>query len=458
MPARHHQPRHVSAVVCAWAVVALVAGVPASAGADGVTVTGTAGAGGVSKPGRWTPISVTVEASGEGAAGVLAVGWGGAVAERPVSVPAGARKRFDFYLQTMDVAGAVTAALRRDGLTLAAADLPVRVLSAVAPFTLCVADPVIGGAAGTDCTAVTTAAALPRSLRGYDAVDRVSWLGGSEQQLPADQRLALARWRAVRALDDEGSLAATDRPPSIMPALARRNRASAQVRLSIAAFLLLLVTAAAATRRRRPRVVYAAVLIAIACGAGASLADGRAGPGAVVRIHHATLLQQLPGSNGSLITMRGAVEYPSFDSYAVQAALADAAVQTDAGQLFAENGYPLLRGTFGAGARQVFALEGASDIRPLAITRHGGVVRVANASAEDLLDCRFADGSSVKALDALRAGAAVETVLREAVVGPVVTCTAAHLPVEFADGRHAVQLEGRTLVAAYLDPAGDGAR
>ena len=445
-------------VVCAWAVIALLASHASTVFAGAVTLAGTAGAGGASKPGRWTPVSVTVEASGEDAGGLLVVRWGDASVERPIAVPAGARKRFEFYLHTMDVAAAVSVMLLREGQSLASTELPLRTVPAEAPFTLCVTDEGAGADTATDCTGKTAAAALPRSVRGYDAIDRVDWRGGSEETLPVDQRLAFARWRAMRALDEAGSLAATDRPPSIMAALARKNRAAPQVRITIGAFLALLVTVAAATRRRRPRAVYAGVLISIACGVGGAMAAGRTGPGSAVVIHHATLVQQLPGPGGSLVSMRGAAEFPAYDEYAVQATLADAAIETGPHQSLEENGYPVLEGTFGTGARRAFTLDAATDIRPLLITRHGTVVRVANVSAADLRDCRFADGSSIATLDVLRAGSAVETQLRGAIVGPVVTCTMPGLPVEFAEARHAVRAQGRTLVVAYVDPAGEGAR
>ena len=137
---------------------------------------------------------------------MLVVRWGDASVERPIAVPAGARKTFEFYLHTMDVAGAVSVTLLREGKSLASTELPLRAVPAEVPFTLCVAEAGAGADTGSDCTGKTAAAALPRSVRGYDAVDRVDWRGGSEETLPVDQRLAFARWRAMRALDEAGSL------------------------------------------------------------------------------------------------------------------------------------------------------------------------------------------------------------------------------------------------------------
>lgn len=463
MPARRDSMTR--AAVLAGAIMMMASSAIAAPAPDGgVTLKAGAGIGGVSKPGRWTPVRVSATAGAESIDGDITIEWGAASLRRPIVLAPGSSKQFEFYLQTMEVGGSVSAKLVANGRDLAAAAAEIRALRANEPFTLCVTVPGGGGTASAgECTTTTTLETLPRSPRGYDAADRLVWLSGDETLLTPEQRTGLRRWRALRALEDHGDLAAAQRPRSIMPSLSRQNRTGLSLRIWMTAYLtaLLGVSYIVAARRARALIGYTTVGLLVALGTSAALASGRRGSDASVVVHHATLVHQLADGSGSIIEMRGAAAYPAFDFFEVRAVLADAAFESEARasartqQIIDAEGYPVIVGTFGLGGRQAFSLYGISDFRPLTVTRADSVTRVANVSSQDLHECRFPDAAADRAPATLAAGAMMEAELPADIVGPVITCLMAQPPVAFAETRRSVVTKGRAVIAAYLPPAGN---
>lgn len=440
-------------------VVALLGLPPGAAAATPVAIKAEAGLDGLTKPGRWTPVRILIRSAAAPVQGDLFVEWGATSLRRPVQLAAGATQQFEIYLQTMEVAAAVSIRLVSGGQELAAATPALRTLRPDEPFTVC-----LDGATAPDgaCTARPAPEALPRSLRGYDAADRVLGDAGAGHPLSAEQRVALARWRALRALDDNGSIAATDRPRSIMPALDRKSRTGDETRVGLVLYVLALLGAAvvASTRLSATPATLAVIAMLAAAGSAAAVAAGRVGPRSAVIIHHATLVQQLAGASGSIVTMRGAVEYPAFDSFVIQALLSDGAFEgvrqggREQGTLD-ENGYPVIAGTFGLGARQPFTLHGVTDFQPLVIVQQDRVAHVTNAGREDMTDCSLAGGRAVGGNGVLKAGATAVADLVDPTAGPLITCSLPDTPVAFAGGRHQVRTAGRVTLAAYLTPPGD---
>lgn len=462
MPARPDGIARAGARAAGCLLTLIFLGPPAAA-APGVTLKADAGLAGVTKPGRWTPIRVLVQSAASGLRGDLIVTWGSASLRRPIEIAAGATQQFEFYLQTMEVGSAVAVRLVSGGEEMAVATAPIRTLRADEAFAVCVA---AYGAAQADCAAAPAAADLPRSPRGYDAADRVI-LDGGEAALTSAQRGALAQWRALRALEDSGSLAATDRPRSIMPALARKNRTGPPLRGGMALYVALLFGAAvlSSSRRFHAPVALGAIAAIVLGATAAALSAGQSGPRSAVIVHHATLVQQLPGAGGSIVTMQGALEYPAFDTFDVHALIGDAAF--DAGvrsgvpssAALDENGYPVIRGTFGLGDRLSFTLYGVSDAEPLSVVRQGAAVRVSNRSTDDLTGCRFGDGTAVNGDGLLRAGeTALSADLPASSIGPAITCAMAAPPVPFTEARRPVRTAGRATLAAYLTPSGEAGR
>jgi hypothetical protein len=433
--------------------VALAAG-GAPPGATGIELQVEAGLGGLAKPGRWIPARITIRSGASALDGELIVEWGAASVHRPVQLAAASQQSFELYLQTMQVGSAVRARLASAGADITSATVPVRTLRADEPFVLC-----LGPSSLERCTAMHPPDALPRSVRGFDAADEVLWTGGDESTLEPAQRQALDRWRVLRALDDNGSLGATDRPRSILPALSQKSRTGALVTNGVAAYMLLLLGAGLVlcARRARPAMALTAIAALIAAGSAGALAAGRVGPGSGVVIHHATLVQQLAGAGGSILTMQGAMEFPAAQTFVVRALLGDSAFdgvrRPDGGesQVMDANGFPLISGRFGMGARQPFTLQGTTDYHPLAVVRRGSVIHVTNTSPRDLDECVFGD-RTVPADGVLRAGTTVSVTLAGSPVGPVITCASTMSPVDFDAGRRGVTTTGRTFVAAYLAP------
>lgn len=423
--------------------------------ASGIALSADAGLGGLAKPGRWMPVRVVLRSDAAALPGTLVVEWGSAVLRRPVQIAAGATQTFELYLQTMEVGASVSVRLEADGAEIASATVPVRTLRVDEPFVLCV-----GPATAGACTATQQVSMLPRSMRGFDAADRVEWSGGDETMLRAEQQLALARWRALRALDESGSLGATDRPRSILPAVSRLSRTGRDVQAGTWAYLLALVGSGVLLGRRRARlpVTLGALAAVTLGGSAAAMAVGAFGPGAAVVVHHATLVQQLAGARGSLVTVQGAAVYPALDDFAVHAVLDDASLETvtrrgeKAMREHDENGYPVMKGRFGLGDRRSFTLSGVSDYQPLALERRGPAFEVINRSQADLTDCRFGDGTIAPDDGLLRAGGTVSIVLEDPIIGPVITCESPLVPVAFTEPHREVRSTGRTMVAAYARP------
>ena len=449
-----------SAVAGLAVAVVLTAGA-APLAASGISVSADAGLGGLAKPGRWMPVRVVLRSDASALAGTLVVEWGSASLRRPVQIAAGATQTFELYLQTMEVGAAVSVRLEANGAEIASATAPVRTLRVDEPFVLCV-----GPAPASACTAAQQVSMLPRSMRGYDAADRVEWSGDDESMLRAEQQLALRRWRALRALDESGSLGATDRPRSVLPTVSRLSRTGRDVQAGIWAYLLALVGTGVLLARRRARLpVTLAALAAVTLGGSVTaMAVGAFGPGAAVVVHHATLVQQLAGARGSLVTVQGAAVYPALDNFAVHAVLDDASFETvtrsgeKAIREHDENGYPVMKGRFGLGDRRSFTLSGLSDYQPLTLKRRGSTFEVTNRSQADLSDCRFGDGTVAPNDGVLRAGAAVSVVLEDPIIGPVISCETLLAPVSFTAPPRDVRSTGRTMVAAYALPSVGAAR
>jgi hypothetical protein len=438
---------------------AFVLAVAVSASAGTLTLEARAGLGGISRPGRWTPVRVTIDNTGADISGVLVVAWGDAEIRRDVTIPSPSRKQIQVYLRTSNVESAVRVQLVVDGAELRAVEAPVRLAAHLKTTTLCVRAKGASDAAGDACDATVTSDMLPDAARGYDAFDRVIW-SGAIPGLEARAGAAFRRWQALRELEDSGSLAGTShvtRPlvPRGLPADSRFTVAVGAV-LYVAA--LVAVGLVAGARRGSTAGAYAGIALIVSLGSTAALALGRAGPAKTVVVQHSTLLQQLPEGHGSAISMRAIAEFPAFDAFTLRIAADDAFIEPTRGSdkkehAFDEHGEPILTGTFGLGSRQAFAVEGFTALQPLSLTADGARVRVTNRFGASLRGCRFAEEFSVREVGTLQPGQTAEAIQQgEGIRGPAVTCVLPHLPVVFSEASRLVEARGIVRVAAYTQP------
>jgi hypothetical protein len=429
-----------------------------------VALTATAGLGGVGKPGRWTPVRIAVENTGDTLSGELLVQWNGAVVHRSVVLSAPSRRQFEVDIRTPDASGTISVRLRSNGIDLQSVDIPIRLSPPDEPVTLCVTS--AGSFAGdpAECTSTTTPESLPRSMRGYDAADRVIWRPGPESALADDQRVALDRWRGYRQLDDAGVLSLA---PALAPALSPVGGSNARPRwltviaVAVSVYGLLTIAAGSLARGARPLLVFPAAVLLAALASSVALVAGHAGlgllPASAMVVQYAATLQQLPGG-GSTVSMRGVVQSPAFDLFQTRARVRDAALdvktpsraEPGSEEWFDADGYPAFSGVLGLGATREFTLEGAVDLSPLDVRRDGDTIRVTNASRADLRDCRFPEGFSVQRVGTLRPGQAVESREATDVDAPFFSCMLLEVPIDFVDERYAARTEGTSLVMAYL--------
>ena len=442
-----------------------------------------AGIGGLGRAGRWAPVRVSIESDRDAIDGELIVQWGDATLHRRLALAAPSRSVFELYVRTPEPRGTVMVRLRSRGEDLQSIEVPIRVAAMDGRVVLCIASSVTENQAnppnwgknehpptasegdGEDrspngCSTWATIDALPKSPRGYDAVDDVVWRAGPSSALTREQRTALDAWRGQREADATafGSLAPRPLMPAHLPMLPRTS----WIALSICAASLMLMAGVRWLGRRdrlRPIASLAAFAIVAVVGSTASMLDGRVGPGSSVLVRHATTVRQLSGGI-STVSTRGIVEFPASGEFSVGGRVVDGVIDVKpAGggarseQWLDERGYPILAGTFGLGSRQEISLEGWSEYAPLQLVRADRIVRLSNTSNVDVRDCRSPDGFSPPHVTRLRPGESVELEELEPTVEPIVTCAVTEPAVDFFEPRGAVRTEGTTLVSVYVPPA-----
>jgi hypothetical protein len=409
------------------------------------------------KAGRWTAVLVTIDHDGSGLTGEVILSWGGHELRRRVSLVSSGRHQFELYTRTTAAESSIRVRLIAAQKEIAAQDVKVRVLPQDEVVTLCVLS-ANDSAADVPCSAVVPASILPKSHRGYDVVDRVVWPAShGPETWTAAQRLAFERWAALRQLDRTGTLGLT--PGVNRPALERGLpiETSRVVAAGLAAYCLLFLMIGVTTRRSRARlaVVLGVTAAFIMTGIAGVYAIGRVGNPPVV-LHHQSLMQQLPGALGSLVTVRAIAEFPAFDRFDLRLSASDASLETVTGSgrtgMMDDEGYPVLADAFGMGNRQAFSAEAAIPDRFLEVAEANDVVRVTNTSSVEL-ECRFANGFSTTAPTVLKPSVSMQARRPVEVLGPALTCSLPESVLTFTESNRPVRTQGRvTLVAYVADP------
>jgi hypothetical protein len=427
---------------------------PASSSYAGtLTLSARAGLGGLGRVGRWAPVHISIDNTSRDFRGDVVVSWGDAVVRRAITLGSPARADLVVYVRSGDVRDAISVRMESNGAVLQSIDAPIRLKPPDDDVTVCVGSSETGTASDA-CAATISAAALPRAMWGYDAIDHLRWEGSSPDALDRAQRLALEQWTAKRALDEAGVVAAPPRPLPAADDTGGNPVTLAATGTAIYLTLLVAATAAARRLRRRPLVVYGVIAVFAVVGSAAAFAAGRVGPSTSVVVTHSSRVEQLP-SGGSRVAMKASARYPTFDAFELRARLTGGAILPKNGLRselrFDESGEPILRGLFGLASRQAFEVEGVISFSPFRVSRRNGVVTVANSSAFDYHDCYFSDGLSRQAAGTLRPGEEVDAA-SGAARGTFVSCRLAATPVDFDESHHPVEVEGSTDVVASLDP------
>ncbi len=414
----------------------------------------TAGVGGLVKAGRWVPVQVAVNHTGGDIDGELVVSFGTATVRRRIELSGQSSRRLELYIRSPEAANVVTAQLRAGSSTVARAEAAVRPLANTERVVLCVegSAPADGSAA---CSASLAVEALPRSLRGYEAVDAIE-LAGAEPQLTDEQRAALAAWRELQSLNQTGDLGLVEQPTR--PTLPRGLPPGLLRVVAILAALYagtILAVGRARTMPRRPFRHGYVVLAAIVLGGSlAAIAVGAGLTGGAIVVHHATVVEQLPRSSTALVTIRGIVEFPARKSFDLRWPMRDAMLEpsSTAGgpeQSADADGYPVLAGLRGLGTRQAFGGESIYLDQVVSIDTTGATTTAANRSTANLRDCAFADGFEPRQVGELAPGASASATQVSPTIGPVLTCTLDGMLVPFAAVSADVVSRGTTVVAAY---------
>ena len=429
--------------------VALFVGttVPALA-ADDVIVHVETGLGGAARPGRWTPVRIAVANGGHDFSGEIVVEWGEARVHRAFEIAAPSRTTVELYIRAQDTRGSMVVSLVSNGQALASADVPIRPVPDDERLIVCV-----GGAVAADaaCSTVIPPESLPRSMRGYDSADEVRLRTDMEPRLAPEQRAALRRWRAYHDLDVRELL--SQAPQALWPG---SPEAAVGWSTRIACLMVLCPLLAAAGislgDRRSALLSYATLAGATLVAVVGGMLAGRVGPGSAVVVRHATSVQQI--GDGSVISMRGTIEYPAFDVYAIQVRPADGALTLRsphrAEQWTESDGTSIRRSTAGRGHRDELEFEAVGDFAPFAVRVQGDMVRVSNVSDRSLTDCRFSEGFSRADAGTLRPGGSSEARAPETPSASFFSCTMSDSPVLVSDARFPVRMIGPTIVSVRL--------
>lgn len=436
------------------AVALLALPAPAAASGDGVRITrATAGLGGVVRAGRWAPVRVTLESLADDVAGEIRVTWGGSTVRRRIALPSPGTWEFELYIRSADAPPSMQISVSAGGTTAGSVTVTTETPQPGAAFNLCV---VSGQALSTDtssCSAVMTPGQLPRSVFGYDAIDRVSWMA---REAPA-QGGGLAAWRSLQGLEQAGDLSLT---PSVTAPIVRGGLPADTARLVVLEIGglvtgLLAVGFLATTRALRLGTTCLLAAAAGTAGIAAAAGTGRLGAPGPIHVRHASLLQQIPGTPASRLTVRGIADFPASGAFHVTLPL-DAAMLRTSGpsapeeHLFDEAGHPLFGGRYGLGARQAFSAEALVDLQPLTVTSSNGWVAVSNTSALQLLGCRFGDGFARGGGITLRPGESTEAERTMDGIGPIFTCRHEGTPLaHFDGGDRQIESTGTTIIAVY---------
>jgi len=419
-----------------------------------VTVKASAGLGGWCRPGRWTPVRVDVETRGETSAeapiGEIVVEWGDARVRRAMTLASPSHKQVELYIRTSDARDSIAVRVLVADRETATTVVPVRLLAPTEPFTVCVAPVNAWSTSGVTCAATLNPESLPRSWRGYAAADDVVWPSENRPTLSAEQHTALDRWRVVQAIENADSTvpSAGDVTPKTR-ALQRTGTAM----LMYTGVLGMLVWPLNRIRSRS-LAVYPVIAAAVTAGSAVAFGSGRIGPGARVQVSQSAVVEQVAGTKGSSVLARAVAEFPAFGPVELRAEGVDGAIALRGGARrdlrFDENGAPLVAGTYGLAATAAFEVEAMASFEPLKATFSGTTVRVMNASAHDMRDCRFGSGFSRQSVGRLARGQDVEAVRQGTEIEPVFSCKLDAAVVEFAESGRPVDSEGTASIVLHL--------
>lgn len=434
--------RALTTAACALLAAGLV---PAPAAAADLILSARAGLDGVTRPGRWAPVVVTVENRSQPLTGDLIVEWGEARVRQAVELPAPSTKRVTLFIRTGDVRESMSVRVEADGEQITSIDVPVRIAPADAHVLLCIGDPGGGGADAARCTVSLPAAAIPASARAFDAADEVD--SGTGTDLSGAHVDALALWSAARRVEAAGNAApATGARPEPAP----RSRYARETIGIYAALLGSIVIAFPYVRRRR--LLYPALAATIVSGTVVAAAAGRTRP---VVIHHTSIAEEFAGINGAVVTMRGTAEYPAALG-PVAADACDGAVNVGgAGGPTLEQrsnlaGCPLVYGESAVGSARSFTVDTIAPFHALDFVPTPGGGRLVNVSGQKLHACDLPDGLGQGRIDTFEPGDHVDGPASWPLADPVVSCRLDAAPLMFHHPTTDVVARGTTIVVLHL--------
>ena len=449
-PGRAHRAAILAGALVALATVAVI-----EAAAEDIVVRAAAGIGQVVKAARWAPVLISIDSTLPSFDGALLISWGDVRVRRSLNLPSPGKRQIEIYLRTSDPESVIQVRLISGERTFPPVDVPVRVVPSSEQVTLCVGGE--GAPSGNRCSLHLRADSLPRSSRGYDVVDGIILSDDSPGYVSEEQRNAMLQRTAIQALDVSGDTGLVQRPSRPEQ---RRGLPNGVVLATSALTSLFVVCFAGAglrlaRQRTNPRWLWlSAGGIVLSAAAGAQ-AIGTIGPGVSITVHHRSLLEQIPGTDASVLSMRGVAEFPAHDSFVLRLPVTDGTLEASssgrepAEQLLDESGRPVLAGVYGLGSRRAFAAEAITRSQPLAVSRRGSTWTVTNRSSLTLHACHFGEGFPSASVVSMPPGHTIEAPETGQVFGPAFTCEATEPIVSMVSPDRTVDMQGTTMIAVY---------
>ena len=443
------------AAFLAGALVALATLPVSAAAAQDIVVRATAGINQVVKADRWAPVLIDIDSTLPSFDGALLVSWGDVRLRRALTLPSPGKRRLELYLRTSDPESVLQVRLISGERPLPSVDVPVKVVPSSEPVTLLVSGE--GGRTTVGYSGFARADSLPRSPRGYDVVDALTWSDDASGRLSDEQRSAMLQRTAIHAIDLSGDSGLVQRPsrPDQRRGLPDGTVLATGALTSL--FVICFAGAGLSLARQRAsarRLWLSAAGIVVTAAVGTQ-AIGTIGPGASITVHHRTLLELVQGTDVSMLSMRGVAEFPAHDSFTLRLPVTDGTLEPSSSgsglveQRIDESGQPVLTGVFGLASRKAFAAEAITRAQPLAISQRGNTWTITNRSSLTLHQCHFGEGFASAPGASMPPGRVLEAQETGEVFGPAFTCEATEPIVAMVSPDRAVDMQGTTVIAVY---------
>jgi hypothetical protein len=312
----------------------------------------------------------------------------------------------------------------------------------------------VGDVAATDCSVRITEDAAPSTWRGFDMSDVVIWPAAAESARH-DAVRALATWRAMRWLGDEGPA------DPVLPPFDRDTPTVRRLSIELGLFgcAAALLTALAVWRRAQLLLTLGLPALLSTTATVWMLNPGGAAAVPVTSAQMTAVVHQFAETAQSTFTAKIEIEHAGPTLLSLQPQAADATLTTSGAgtvrsvSVESRDGQALYRDTAGVGARRRATLDGTLDTAWLDIIATGTQWSATNRAPFALRDCHWR-GTSLDPIGTIPAAARVTLHPGSApVAGDSVVCALPSDWLSWAQASSPVSMRGQSFLVYHFWPA-----